>query len=128
MKSLTQILSATQNGEPRAAEQLRPLMYEELRKLAVRHGGGLERVDVDATGVEIAAPQGGDDKLLAVHDVIDRLAAVKPRKAELVKLHDFVGLTSEESADALGISAPTAQRDWAYARAGLKCEIRATRG
>ncbi len=126
MKSLTQILSATQNGEPRAAQQLRPLVHEELRKLAARHGGGLERVD--ATDVEIAAPQGGDDELLAVHDVIDRLAAVKPRKAELVKLHDFVGLTSEESADALGISAPTAQRDWAYARAGLKCEIRATRG
>jgi len=94
----------------------------------VRHGGGLARVDADAPGAaEIATPAGDAVELLAVHDALDRLAAFDARKAELVKLRYFVGLTIEETAEALGISAPTAKRDWAYARAWLHREIRATR-
>ena len=54
---------------------------------------------------------------------LDRLAAHDARKAELVKLRYFVGLTIEQAADAMNVSAPTAKRDWAYARAWLFREI-----
>ena len=60
----------------------------------------------------------GDD-LLALNEALTRLAAVDPRKAELVQLRYFAGLTLDEAARVLGISPATADRDWAYARAWL---------
>ena len=101
-----------------AAEAMRRILVDRARhKLAIRHGGGQERVDVD--DIEIAAPTPKDDELLAVHEALDALAAHDARKAGLVKLRYFAGLTIEEAADVLGISAPTAKRDWTYARAWL---------
>ncbi len=73
--------------------------------------------------MQIAAPSGDEDEQLAVHEALDRLATHDARKAELVKLRYFVGMTIEQAADALGISEPTAKRDWAYARAWLFREI-----
>lgn len=73
-------------------------------------------MDVDA--FEIAAPA-KDDELLAVHDALEQLIAHDERKGQLVKLRYFAGLSIEEAADVLGISAPTAKRDWTYARAWL---------
>jgi RNA polymerase sigma factor (sigma-70 family) len=73
--------------------------------------------------VEIAAPTTNDAELLAVHEALDSLAAHDSRKAELVKLRYFGGLSFEETAGVLGISVPTAHRDWAYARAWLHQEI-----
>jgi len=106
-----------------AAEAMRRILIDRARKRrAIRHGGDLARVDIDDTGVEIAAP-GEDDELLAVHEALDRLAEHDARKAELVKLRYFAGLTIEEAAEALGVSAPTAKRDWTYARAWLFREI-----
>jgi DNA-directed RNA polymerase specialized sigma24 family protein len=64
--------------------------------------------------------------LLSVHEALDSLAAHDARKAELVKQHYFVGLSIGEAADVLGISLPTANRYWAYARAWLHSRI--TRG
>ena len=64
-----------------------------------------------------------DDELLAVHEALDKFAAHDPQKAELVKLRYFAGLTIQEAAGVLGISAPTAKRYWAYARARLLREI-----
>jgi len=58
-----------------------------------------------------------------LHEALDGLAAHDPRKAELVKMNYFIGLTLEESAQVLGISTRTAERDWAYARAWLFNEI-----
>jgi len=78
---------------------------------------------VDIEQVEIAAPV-NDDELLAVHEVLDKLAAEDPQKAELTKLRYFIGLTFEESAEVLGISVATAKRHWAYARAYLYEEIK----
>ena len=107
-----------------AAEAMRRILIESARrKLAIRHGGGLERVDSDDARLEIAAPEGNVDELLAVSDALDQLALREPRKAELVKLRYFVGLTIKETAEALGVSEPTANRDWAYARAWLFAEI-----
>ena len=106
-----------------AGEAMRRILVDTARrKQAIRHGGGLERVDADKDGLELTAPA-GDDELLAVHDALDRLAAHDARKAEVVKLRYFVGLTIEEIAAALNISEPTAKRDWAYARAWLFREI-----
>src|SRR6185295_17741435 len=92
-----------------AAEAMRRILIDSARrKLAIRHGAGLERVDSDDTEIEIAAPEGDDDELLAVNDALDQLVAHDPRKAELVKLRYFVGLTIKEAAEALKVSEPTA--------------------
>ena len=101
-----------------AAEAMRRILIDRARrKLAARHGGGQQRLDADE--IEIAAPAKDDDELLAIHEALDQLAAHDPRKAELVKLRYFAGLSIDEAADVLGVSAPTAKRDWTYARAWL---------
>jgi RNA polymerase sigma factor (TIGR02999 family) len=189
LSEITRILSGLPDGDPRAAAQLLPLVYDELRKLAaqklarerpgqtlqatalvheawlrlagpdqhtwngrahffgaaaeamrrilidrahrkraVRHGGGQERVEADVADIPIAAPDGNDDEILAVHEALDRLAAHDPRAAQLVKLRYFVGLTIEEAAEVLGVSEPTAKRDWTYARAWLFRAIRPAGG
>lgn len=111
-----------------AAEGMRRILVDAARrKHAVRHGGGLARVSADATGFDIAAPEAAPDDLLLVNEALDGLAALDPRRAELVKLKYFVGLTLEEAADALGISHRTAKRDWAGARAWLFNEVQRLR-
>ena len=106
-----------------AAEAMRRILIERARrKLAARHGGGQENLDVDE--IEIAAPVKNDDELLAVHEALEKFAAEDAAKAELVKLRYFVGLTIEDAADVLGISKATAKRWWIYARAWLHHEIK----
>ena len=101
-----------------AAEAMRRILVERARrKLAIRNGAGAECLDVD--DVEIAAPTKKDDEILAVHEALDALATHDLRKATLVKLRYFAGMSIEETAEVLGISAPTAKRDWTYARAWL---------
>ncbi len=100
-----------------AAEAMRRILIDSARRrTAARNGGGVAHVNVD--DVEIVAPA-KDEEMLAIHDRLDALAEHDGRKAELVKLRYFAGLTIEEAADVLGISAPTAKRDWTYARAWL---------
>ena len=100
-----------------AAEAMRRILIDNARrKQAACHGGGQARVDVEET--DIAAPS-DDRQLLAVHEALDQLAAEDPAKAELVKLRFFVGLSVEEAAEVLGVSAPTIKRHWAYAKAWL---------
>jgi len=104
-----------------AAEAMRRILIENARrKAAARHGGGQARLDIQE--IEIGAP-GKDDELLAVHEALDRLAAQDRQKAELVKLRYFAGLTTQEAAQVLGISVPTADRWWNYSRAWLFEEI-----
>jgi RNA polymerase sigma factor (TIGR02999 family) len=106
-----------------AAEAMRHILIDHARrKQAVRHGGNQPRVDADE--VEIAAPT-ADGELLAVNEALDRLQELDPAKAEVVKLRYFAGLTIEETAAALAISAPTVKRRWALARAWLFREIQA---
>jgi RNA polymerase sigma factor (TIGR02999 family) len=182
LSDVTQILDAIERGDPKAANLLLPLVYEELRRLAaakmarespghtlqptalvheawlrmigsgqpsfqnrahffaaaaeamrrtlidrarrkraLRHGGGQERVAFDE--VEIAAPA-SEDELLAVNEALDKLTVQNKQQAELVKLRYFVGLTLEESAEILGVSARTADNYWAHARAWLFHEIK----
>ena len=106
-----------------AAEAMRRILIEKARrKHAVRHGGKLQRLDINE--IEIAGVE-KDDELLAVNEALEKFAAVDKQKAELVKLRYFAGLTIEEAAEALGISPPTAKRWWAYARAWLHDQMQA---
>jgi RNA polymerase sigma factor (TIGR02999 family) len=181
MSDVTRILNAIEQGDPLAAEQLLPLVYDELRRLAslqiahdrpgetlnptalvheaylrlvgdgndhryhdrghffaaaataMRHiridrarckktqkrGGNVLRVELD----EVAAPT-PDDELLALDEALTRLAGLDARKAQLVELRFFAGLTNDQAAAVLGISPTTADRDWAFARAWLRDAVR----
>ena len=100
-----------------AAEAMRRILIDRARsKRAERHGGRLERVDVD--GAEILAPA-EESELLDVHEALDAFAVHYPQRAELVKLRYFAGLSLEECAAVLGVSLSTAKRQWTYARAWL---------
>ena len=185
MSDVTRILESLEQGDPTAAGELLPLVYEELRKLAaarmareapnqtlqptalvheawlrlvggnrtsfanrahffaaaaeairrilidkarrkqaVRHGAGQQRVELDE--VEIAAPA-EDEEILEVHAALNQLALQNRTEAELVKLRYFVGMTLEECAEAMNISARTADNYWAHARAWLFTEIQRNR-
>ena len=105
-----------------AAEAMRYILVERARRrLALKRGGGLVPVNLDQ--VEIASPASTDDELLAMHDALEKFAALEPRKAELVKLRYFVGLSFGDAAAALNIAVPTAKQWWAFARAWLRLEI-----
>jgi len=182
MNDVTRILSAIDGGDPRAAEQLLPLVYEELRKLAAarltqekpgqtlqatalvheaylrlvgaenqqrwdsrghffaaaaeamrrilveqarrkqgpKAGGHLRRVALDR-----AAPilDGPNFDILVLNEALDKLAAQDPRVAELVKLRFFAGLTTDQTAAALGVAPSTVDLDWAYAKSWLRAEM-----
>jgi RNA polymerase sigma factor (TIGR02999 family) len=105
-----------------AASAMRSILVDRARRrMAARHGGGRVRVDVDDT--QLADPADPDDQVLAVHDALERFAVTEPKKAELVKLRYFAGLSLAEAGEVLGISEPTAKRWWAYARGWLGREI-----
>jgi DNA-directed RNA polymerase specialized sigma24 family protein len=81
-------------------------------------GDGWQRVELSV--VEAA---GLTDEVLALHEALEKLESLDPRTAQLVKLRFFAGLTNEEAAQVLEISAATAYSDWAYARCWLRLEI-----
>src|SRR5262249_4252609 len=84
-----------------AAEAMRRILVDRAReKKALKRGGNLERVDIDA--LELPSPM-PDDELLALDEALDRLVAVDERAAAMVKLCFFVGLTQEEAAESLGV-------------------------
>jgi RNA polymerase sigma factor (TIGR02999 family) len=182
MSDVTRILSAIERGDPKAADQLLPLVYDELRRLAqarmareasgqtlqatalvheaylrlldggqaqdwnsrghffaaaaeamrrilverARHkhsrkaGGGRARQELPDIELADAGPR---LDLLALHEALTRLEQQDKRRAELVKLRFFAGLTIAEAARALGVSESTADNDWAYARSWLRLEI-----
>jgi len=104
-----------------AAEAMRRILVDRARRrLAAKRGAGAAGADVDEVDIPAPAP---DDQLLAVSDALEKFALVDERKAELVKLRYFVGLTFAEAAETLSIAVPTAKEWWAYARAWLRVEI-----
>ena len=187
MADATEILNAIDAGDPHAAEQLLPLVYDELRELAAaklaheqpgqpldatalvheayvrlvgarsaskgadfefanrRHffaaaAEAMRRILIDRARERQSLKRGGDrqrvelDKIdisadhtpehfLALDEALAKLEKKDPRKAALVKLRFFAGLTNAEAAAALGVSTSTADNDWAYARAWLRLEI-----
>ena len=107
-----------------AAEAMRRILVENARrKQGLKAGGGRRRVELD--GLEPAAPARGLD-LVALDEALQKLERQEPRKAAVVKLRFFAGLTNDEAAEALGVSSATAENDWAYARAWLKLQLGAS--
>jgi RNA polymerase sigma factor (TIGR02999 family) len=104
-----------------AAEAMRRILVDAARrKNRLKRGGDLARVPLES--VEIALPEVSED-LELLDAALEKLAQKDPRKAELIKLRYFAGLTQEQAAAALGIGVSTADRDWAYARAWLFREM-----
>ena len=107
-----------------AAEAMRRILVENARRKGrVKHGGGRARVDL---APDLAPTPEPDEDLLALDEAMEKLAALDPVKARLVELRYFGGLTNNEAAEVLGISASTADRHWAFARAWLRREVRAS--
>lgn len=104
-----------------AAEAMRRILVEQARrKRRLRHGGGLQRIDV---GSQLDIAGCDDEQLLNLDEALDKLAAEDAKTAEVVKLRYFAGLTVEQTAQALDISVRTVNRDWAYARAWLHQQL-----
>lgn len=104
-----------------AAQAMRRILVENARrKRSLKRGGALNRADVELESLPADAQ---DVDLVALDEALGKLAAKDARKARLVELRFFSGLTLEQAADALGISPATVQRDWLYARAWLHREI-----
>jgi RNA polymerase sigma factor (TIGR02999 family) len=104
-----------------AAQAMRRILVESARrKQRVKHGGELKRLDVEAHDVPVTPPP---EELLALDESLSRLAAEDADAARIVDLHFFAGLSIDEAAEALGVSRATAYRQWAYARAWLRCEL-----
>jgi RNA polymerase sigma factor (TIGR02999 family) len=173
MSDVTQILSAIEQGDPHAAEQLLPLVYDELRRLAAaqlsrekpgqtleatalvheaylrlvgdqqfanrRHffaaaAQAMRRILVESArrkqlmprlhmpDFEPAAPL-ADERVLVLHDALERLSAIEPIAAKIVETRLFAGLSVEETAAALGLSRAMAYREWSFARAWLATEL-----
>ena len=109
-----------------AAEAMRRILVENARrKRTEKHGGLLERQDVDY--IDIAAPAPSQD-LLALDEALAKLEAEEPVKAQLVKLRYFVGLSEEDAASALGLSRTSVQRYWRYTKAWFLIELRGVEG
>lgn len=174
MTDVKNILSAIEQGDPLAAEQLLPLVYDELRKLALqklaqerpgqtlsatalvhdaylrlvgdqrfagrRHffaaaAQAMRRILIDAArrkklaprveieGLELLA-EGDDERILELHDALDRLAIEEPAAAEIVEARVFSGLSVEEAGAVLGLSRAAAYREWTFARAWLASALR----
>jgi RNA polymerase sigma factor (TIGR02999 family) len=104
-----------------AAEAMRRILVDNARrKQAEKRGGGQQRFTFD--GVEIVACA-TPEEIVMIDDALARLAAEDARAAEVVKLRLFAGLSTEQAAEAIGISRATAYRQWTYARAWLRSEI-----
>jgi len=100
-----------------AAEAMRRILVERARrKQSVKHGGGRVRIDFDEALVVGDEPH---EDLLELDELLDQLASVDARAAELVKLRFFTGMTGEQAAAVLGISPRSADMLWAYARSWL---------
>ena len=103
------------------AQVMRRILLEGARKRATsKRGGGWERVTLE----EIPGAQGGrPQELIALDEALTRLAAADPRKAQVVELRYFGGLSVEETASVLKVSPDTVARDWRSARAWLLSEL-----
>ncbi len=182
MTDVTRILNAIEEGDPKAAAELLPLVYEQLRHLAslkmskespgqtlqatalvheayirlvgakaqnwkgrthfftaaaeamrrilienarrkqrLKRGGNQKKIDIEDAEPAVAEPP---EYIIALNEALEKLALEDPRKADLVKLRYFAGLTVKQAAEILDISQATAERYWSYARVWLFYEIK----
>jgi len=104
-----------------AAEAMRRILVDRARRrMRQRHGGDMERADMELDLIESSVP---DERIVAIHEALEALEELDPLKARLVKLKYFVGLENRKTADALDISLSSVERYWAYCKAWLMKEI-----
>ena len=100
---------------------MRRILIDRARhKNSRKAGGGRRRVDLNEIELTLDGP---DLELLALDDALRELERKDPRKAEVVKLRFFAGLTATQAAAALGVSISTVENDWAYARSWLRLRM-----
>jgi RNA polymerase sigma factor (TIGR02999 family) len=106
-----------------AAQAMRRILVDRARHhLAARHGGSSRRVDIDQAALVSAerAPE-----IIALDDALTALAALDARQAQIVEMRYFVGLSADETAEVLGVSPVTVNRDWRAAKLWLLKELQA---
>jgi RNA polymerase sigma factor (TIGR02999 family) len=101
-----------------SAQMMRRVLVDIARRRRADRRGGPAAIRVPLDGIDVAA-DAPDADLVAVNDALEKLALEDPRKARVVELRFFGGLSMEETAQTLGISLRTAHNDWAFARAWL---------
>lgn len=106
-----------------AAQAMRRLLVDSARaRAAARRGGGHRRLELDLDYIDVELPE-PDIDLIALDAALDRLENMDARKADIVRLRFFAGLTVEETATALGIGRTTVKDEWTHARLWLLREI-----
>ena len=106
-----------------AARLMRQVLVDHARSRGYRkRGGGVRRVPLD--NALLITPEPGLD-VLAVDRALEAFATIDPRKSQVVELRFFGGLSVEETADVLGLSAETVKRDWRVAKLWLSRELQA---
>jgi len=109
-----------------AAEAMRRILVERARRrTAEKRGQNPRRTELSDSKFEDDTQ---DEQILAVHQALDEFAARDPISAELVKLRYFVGLSMAEAAESLGLPLRAAERQWAFAKAWLREEIKRSAG
>ncbi len=103
-----------------SAQLMRRILVEHARRHNLKRGGDVQHVSLEQAAVVDA---GRSKDLIALDDAINELARLDPRKAQIVELRFFGGLSVEETAEALSISSPTVMRDWSSAKAWLYREM-----
>jgi RNA polymerase sigma-70 factor, ECF subfamily len=110
-----------------AATTMRRILVDAARaRASTKRGGGLQRVDYPSDANLDRLPAVGSDRateICALDDALNTLARSEPRRAQVIELRFFGGLSVEETADALGVSPQTVMRDWKLARAWLAVEL-----
>jgi RNA polymerase sigma-70 factor (ECF subfamily) len=102
-----------------SAQLMRRILVEHARRHNQKRGGGIHHVSLD----EAAVMDGKSSDLVALDDALDSLARLDPRKVQVVEMRFFGGLSVEETAEILKISAITVKRDWRAARTWLYREL-----
>jgi len=115
-----------------ASQTMRRVLVDAARaRAAEKRGGGMERLDGGASGLDLdGMPAPGTDRareVCALDEALDALARMDPRRAQVIELRFFGGLTVEETAEILQISPQSVMRDWKLARAWLMRELRASK-
>jgi RNA polymerase sigma factor (TIGR02999 family) len=107
-----------------AAEAMRRILIDRARhKQSQKRGGDRKRMELEATALIATAEDRQAEDLLALDEALQKFEIEDPLKARLVKLRYFAGLSIEDAAQSLGISAATAKRHWVYARSWLYGKI-----
>ena len=104
-----------------AAQLMRRILVDHARtKKRVKRGGSIIRVSFSEATIKAAAQ---DVDIVALDEALERLARIDEQQSRIVELRFFSGLTVEDTAEVLGISAATVKRDWSMAKAWLHREI-----